>query len=69
VALGTLESVARTNRVEVGVRLGDALVALGRLESEKRRFQAAVIDPPTLAKRRDDVPRAKRVFTQARRAC
>ncbi|GGJ60798.1 class I SAM-dependent rRNA methyltransferase [Deinococcus aquiradiocola] len=65
VALGTLESVARTNRVEVGVRLGDALVALGRLESEKRRFQAAVIDPPTLAKRRDDVPRAKRVFTQA----
>ncbi|WP_424951801.1 class I SAM-dependent rRNA methyltransferase [Deinococcus sp.] len=65
VALAVLEQVARTNRVGVGVRLGDALVALKRLESEKRRFQAAVIDPPTLAKRRDDVPKAKRIFTEA----
>ncbi len=65
VALAVLEGVARSNRVEVGVRLGDALVALKRLESEKRRFQAAVIDPPTLAKRREDVPKAKRIFTEA----
>jgi 23S rRNA (cytosine1962-C5)-methyltransferase len=65
VALAVLEQAARTNRVEVGVRMGDALVALKRLEAEKRRFQAAVIDPPTLAKRRDDVPKAKRVFTEA----
>ena len=65
VALSVLESVARTNQVEVGVRLGDALEALRRLENEKRRFGAAVIDPPTLAKRRDDVPRAKRVFSEA----
>jgi 23S rRNA (cytosine1962-C5)-methyltransferase len=65
VALTVLEEAARSNRVEVGIRLGDALVALKRLEGEKRRFQTAVIDPPTLAKRRDDVPRAKKIFTEA----
>ena len=65
VALAVLEQAARANRVEVGVRMGDALVALKRLEAEKRRFSAAVIDPPTLAKRRDDVPKAKRIFSEA----
>ena len=65
VALGVLEQVARANRVEVGVRLGDAIAALKRLEAEKRRFHVAVIDPPTLAKRHSDVPKAKRVFTEA----
>ena len=59
VALAVLEQAARANRV------GDALVALKRLEAEKRRFSAAVIDPPTLAKRRDDVPKAKRIFSEA----
>ena len=65
VALATLERTARTLGLErqVGVRLGDALNVLGALEAEKRRFRLAVFDPPTLAKRRDDVPNAKRVFT------
>ncbi|MBZ9751425.1 class I SAM-dependent rRNA methyltransferase [Deinococcus sp. HMF7604] len=63
VALGALESAARANGVGVGVRWGDALEQLAALEKEKRRFGAIVLDPPTLAKRRDDVPRAKRIFT------
>ncbi|MDO4264827.1 MAG: class I SAM-dependent rRNA methyltransferase, partial [Deinococcus sp.] len=40
-----------------------ALEQLGMLHREKRRFDAAVFDPPTLAKRRDDLPRAKKIFT------
>ncbi|MFC4636916.1 class I SAM-dependent rRNA methyltransferase [Deinococcus hohokamensis] len=63
VALGALEQAARGNGVSVGVRWGDALEQLAGLEKEKRRFGAIVLDPPTLAKRRDDVPRAKRIFT------
>ncbi|PNY80034.1 class I SAM-dependent rRNA methyltransferase [Deinococcus koreensis] len=64
VALGALEQAARLNGVSVGVRWGDALEVLTSLSREKRQFQAAVLDPPTLAKRRDDVPNAKRVFTE-----
>ena len=66
VALGTLERSARALGLErqVGVRLGDALELLTTLAREGRRFELAVLDPPTLAKRRDDVPRAKRVFTE-----
>lgn len=63
VALGALEQAARTNGLQAGVRWGDALEVLSALEREKRTFGAAVLDPPTLAKRRDDVPRAKRIFT------
>ncbi|WP_425147400.1 class I SAM-dependent rRNA methyltransferase [Deinococcus sp.] len=63
-ALGALEGAARANRVSVGLRLGDALEVLRTLESEKQSFGAAVIDPPTLAKRRDDIPKAKRIFTE-----
>lgn len=63
-ALAVLEREARENGVQVGVRWGDALEALRALEKEKRTFGAAVLDPPTLAKRKDDVPRAKRVFTE-----
>lgn len=63
-ALAVLEREARENGVGVGVRWGDALDTLRALEKEKRTFGAAVLDPPTLAKRKDDVPRAKRVFTE-----
>ncbi|WP_420594656.1 class I SAM-dependent rRNA methyltransferase [Deinococcus sp.] len=64
-ALGTLEAVARANQLTAGARLGDALEVLTQLEREKRRFDVAVLDPPTLAKRKDDVPAAKRIFTEA----
>jgi 23S rRNA (cytosine1962-C5)-methyltransferase len=63
VALAALEQAARSNGVSVGVRWGDALEALAALEKDRRTFSAIVLDPPTLAKRRDDVPRAKRIFT------
>lgn len=62
-ALGTLEAVARANKLSAGARWGDALEVLAGLEKEKRRFDAIVLDPPTLAKRREDVPRSKRIFT------
>ena len=64
VALGALEGAARANRVSVGLRLGDALEVLKALEKERQTFGAAVLDPPTLAKRRDDIPAAKRIFTE-----
>ncbi len=63
VALGVLEQAARSNGVSVGLRWGDALEQLAALEKEKRQFSAVVLDPPTLAKRKDDIPRAKRIFT------
>lgn len=63
VALGVLEREARENGVQVNLRWGDALEQLAALEREKKTFDAIVLDPPTLAKRKDDVPRAKRIFT------
>jgi 23S rRNA (cytosine1962-C5)-methyltransferase len=67
VALGTLETTARANKLEakISTRLGDALEVLDQLVREKRSFTHAVIDPPTLAKRKDEVTAAKRVFTIA----
>lgn len=65
-ALATLERSAREAGLEgqIGLRLGDALEVLSGLAREGRRFDLAVLDPPTLAKRREDVPRAKRVFSE-----
>lgn len=63
-ALATLEAVARANRLSADVRWGDALEVLRALKAQGRQFDAGVLDPPTLAKRREDVPRAKRIFTE-----
>lgn len=63
VALGVLEREARENGVGVGLRWGDALEQLAALEKERKTFGAIVLDPPTLAKRKDDIPKAKRIFT------
>jgi 23S rRNA (cytosine1962-C5)-methyltransferase len=67
VALSTLETTARANKLEskISTRLGDALEVLDQLVREKRSFTHAIIDPPTLAKRKDEVIAAKRVFTIA----
>lgn len=64
VALAVLEREARDNGLSVGLRWGDALEQLANLEKEKRRFKAIVLDPPTLAKRKEDIPRTKRIFTE-----
>jgi 23S rRNA (cytosine1962-C5)-methyltransferase len=63
-ALATLETVARKNKLnKVGMRLGDAEKVLDSLLREGKRFSHAVIDPPTLAKRKDEVSNAKRIFS------
>lgn len=64
IALGVLEREARENGLQVGVRWGDAIEELQKLSKEQRRFSAIVLDPPTLAKRKEDIPRAKRIFTE-----
>jgi 23S rRNA (cytosine1962-C5)-methyltransferase len=66
-ALQTLERSAAKNGLEkrISVRLGDALEVLDQLVLEKRRFTHAIIDPPTLAKRKEEVLAAKRIFTIA----
>ncbi len=63
VALSVLEQEAAANGVRVSLRWGDALEQLSALEKDRRQFGAIVLDPPTLAKRKDDIPRAKRIFT------
>lgn len=63
-ALGVLEQVARKSGLTVHLRWGDALEQLAHLRKEKRQFELAVFDPPTLAKRKDDVPRSKKLFSQ-----
>ncbi len=67
VALQALERGAAKNGLEkrISYRLGDALEVLDQLVLEKKRFTHAIIDPPTLAKRKEEVTAAKRIFTIA----
>ncbi len=67
IALQALERSAAKNNLEkrISVRLGDALEVLDQLVLEKKRFTHAIIDPPTLAKRKEEVMAAKRIFTIA----
>ncbi|MEY4531255.1 MAG: hypothetical protein RLZZ156_1976 [Deinococcota bacterium] len=67
IALQALERSAQKNGLEkrISVRLGDALEVLDQLVLEKKRFTHVVIDPPTLAKRKEEVMAAKRIFTIA----
>ncbi|MGB8644106.1 MAG: class I SAM-dependent rRNA methyltransferase [Anaerolineae bacterium] len=65
-ALQLLEANARRNGLadRVGARWGDAIEVLGHLARENRRFTHIVLDPPTLAKHKNDVPRVKGLFTE-----
>jgi 23S rRNA (cytosine1962-C5)-methyltransferase len=67
IALQALERSAAKNNFEkrIAVRLGDALEVLDQLVIEKKRFTHTIIDPPTLAKRKEEVMAAKRIFTIA----
>jgi 23S rRNA (cytosine1962-C5)-methyltransferase len=67
VALAALEKAASLNQLEkkIALRLGDALEVLDQLVKENRKYTHAIIDPPTLAKRKDEVVAAKRIFTIA----
>lgn len=65
-ALKQLEANARANNLsdQVGARWGDAEKVLDALAQEKRSFSHIVLDPPTLAKHKNQVPPAKQLFTR-----
>jgi 23S rRNA (cytosine1962-C5)-methyltransferase len=65
-ALEQLEVNARRNGLgeHVGARWGDAEQVLEALGNEKRTFTHIVLDPPTLAKHKNDVPPTKRLLVQ-----
>jgi 23S rRNA (cytosine1962-C5)-methyltransferase len=65
-ALRTLEENLRFNHLEkrVGARWGDAFEVLGDLKTEGRLFTHVVLDPPTLAKHKNDVLRVKQLFSE-----
>ena len=65
-ALKLLEVNARLNGVSdrIGARWGDAIEVLGNLAREGRKFTDIVLDPPTLAKHKNDVPRVKQLYSQ-----
>ncbi len=65
-ALKQLELNARKNNLSerVGARWGDAEKVLDALVSERRSFTHIVLDPPTLAKHKNDVHFAKQLFTR-----
>lgn len=66
IALQQLETNARANNVSdrIGARWGDAEKILEQLVSEERTFTHIVLDPPTLAKHKNDVHPAKQLFTR-----
>lgn len=65
-ALQILEANARRNNLSarVGARWGDAEEILAQLALEGRTFTHIVLDPPTLAKHKNDLPFAKQLFTR-----
>ena len=65
-ALVLAERAARRNGVwpRLGVRWGDALDVMRALNDEKRLFSHIVLDPPTLVKRKEDLPRTRRLFVE-----
>jgi 23S rRNA (cytosine1962-C5)-methyltransferase len=65
-ALALAERAARRNDVwpRMGVRWGDALEVMRALGEEKRAFSHIVLDPPTLIKRKEDLPRTRRLFVE-----
>lgn len=66
VALQQLDANARLNGVSerVGARWGDAEKVLDGLVQEERSFSHVILDPPTLAKHKNDLAFAKPLFTR-----
>jgi len=65
-ALQQLERNAARNGVSarVGARWGDAEKVLEQLAAEGRTFTHLILDPPTLAKHKNEVPPAKQLFVR-----
>ncbi len=66
VALAAAEKNAALNGVEdrVSFERGDVFKLLRRYEREGRRFDAVVLDPPSMARRRAGLPRARRGYKE-----
>lgn len=65
-ALERLENSARLNGLvdKIGARWGEAEQVLKELADEQRTYTHIVLDPPTLAKHKNDVPPVKQLFTR-----
>ncbi len=62
-ALGVLDHTARSYGLRVDIRQGDALEVLENLaRSTTPPFQHVLLDPPTLIKKPDELPRVKRLL-------
>lgn len=65
-ALALLEQNAAHNRLadRIGARWGDAPTVLDELVAEQRAFTHIVLDPPTLARHKNDLPPTRQLFTR-----
>jgi 23S rRNA (cytosine1962-C5)-methyltransferase len=63
-AVERIRKNASDNAVSVDARCENAFDALRQLESEGRRFDLVVIDPPALAKRKSALPAAERGYKE-----
>jgi 23S rRNA (cytosine1962-C5)-methyltransferase len=61
-ALAVLDRTAARHRLKVDIRQGDAVGVLEQLVGKTQPFQHVLLDPPTLAKKPDDMPRVKRLL-------
>jgi 23S rRNA (cytosine1962-C5)-methyltransferase len=64
VAVERMRANAALNGVEILAAVGNAFDELRRFESEDRRFDLVVVDPPALAKRRSALPAAERAYKE-----
>jgi 23S rRNA (cytosine1962-C5)-methyltransferase len=63
-ALAVLDHAARRHRLSVDIRAGDALEVLKDLSRKAQPFHHVLLDPPTLVKKPDELPRVKRLLVE-----
>ncbi|RIH81288.1 Ribosomal RNA large subunit methyltransferase I [Calidithermus terrae] len=63
-ALAVLDHAARRHRLAVDIRSGDALEVLKDLAKKAQPFHHVLLDPPTLVKKPDELPRVKRLLVE-----
>lgn len=63
-AIERLRQNAARNQVAIEATCDNAFDVLRRLESQGRRFDLVVVDPPALAKRRSALPAAERAYKE-----
>lgn len=59
-ALAVLDRTSSLHRLRVDIRQGEALSVLTELAKSSQPFQHVLLDPPTLVKKPDELPRVKR---------